>query len=97
MSEIEHGHAIAFLQKLNLSESNMPSPSFRVKALNRIGKIFGYDYVLGVLMDTEKSLSNSIKNLKRKRIRQSPDQNHFTFQIVIVSFGDLYIHKFTNR
>lgn len=66
MSEIEHNHAIAFLQKLKLSESDMPSPSFRAKALNRIGKIFGYDYVLGVLMDTEKSLSNSIINLKKK-------------------------------
>lgn len=66
MSEIEHSHAIAFLQKLKLTESDMPSPSFRAKALNRIGKIFGYDYVLGVLMDTEKSLSNSIINLKKK-------------------------------
>lgn len=66
MSEIESSHADAFLKKLNLSADKMPRPSFRAKTLNRIGKIFGYDYVLGVLMDTEKSLSNSIINLKKK-------------------------------
>ena len=66
MSEIESSHADAFLKKLNLSADRMPAPSFRAKSLNRIGKIFGYDYVLGVLMDTEKSLSNSIINLKKQ-------------------------------
>lgn len=66
MSEIESSHADAFLKKLNLSPDKMPLPSFRAKTLNRIGKIFGYDYVLGVLMDTEKSLSNSIINLKKQ-------------------------------
>ncbi|HPG12687.1 MAG TPA: VIT1/CCC1 transporter family protein [Chitinophagaceae bacterium] len=66
MSDIESGHAAAFLKKLNLPEDKMPSPSFRAKTLNRIGKIFGYDYVLGVLMDTEKSLSNSILISKKK-------------------------------
>lgn len=66
MSDIESGHAEAFLKKMNLSANQMPSPSFRAKTLNRIGKIFGYDYVLGVLMDTEKSLSNSMINLKKQ-------------------------------
>ena len=66
MSDIEKGHAEAFLKKNGLTEDKMPLPSFRAKTLNRIGKIFGYDYVLGVLMDTEKSLSNSILAAKRK-------------------------------
>ncbi|MBI3138694.1 MAG: VIT1/CCC1 transporter family protein [Sphingobacteriales bacterium] len=66
MSEIEKGHAEAFLKKLNLPGTNMPSPSFRARTLNRIGKLFGYDYVLGILMDTEKSLSNSILAVKKK-------------------------------
>lgn len=78
MSNIETGHAEAFLKKLNLSAGKMPLPSFRAKTLNRIGKIFGYDYVLGVLMDTEKSLSNSI--LISKKRRQQPvsgsEMNH---------------------
>lgn len=58
MSDIEKGHAEAFAQKHNLS--TLPNPSMRAKVLNRIGKIFGYDYVLGVLMDTEKSISNAV-------------------------------------
>lgn len=66
MSEIERGHAEAFLKKINLSPDQMPGPSFRARTLNRIGKIFGYDYVLGVLMDTEKSLSNSVLAAKKR-------------------------------
>lgn len=66
MSDIEKKHAEAFLKKTNLPADKIPSPSFRARTLNRIGKIFGYDYVLGVLMDTEKSLSNSILIAKKK-------------------------------
>jgi rubrerythrin len=47
MSEIEHSHAVAFIQKNNLTESDLPSPSFRAKTLHKTGKVFGYDYVLG--------------------------------------------------
>ncbi len=60
MSEIEHGHAIAFLKKNNLDESSMPAPSGRARILRKIGKVLGNDYVLGVLLDTEKSISTSI-------------------------------------
>lgn len=71
MCEIEKGHAMAFLQKVNLSADKLPRPSFRARTLNRIGKIFGYDYVLGVLMDTEKTLSGSIINTKKNTSSQS--------------------------
>lgn len=60
MSEIEHGHALAFLRKNNLAESQMPKPSRRARTLHRIGKVLGYNYVLGVLLDTEKSLSQGV-------------------------------------
>jgi VIT1/CCC1 family predicted Fe2+/Mn2+ transporter len=66
MSEIETGHALAFLQKNGMQASDMPKPSWRAKTLNRIGKTFGYDYVLGTLMDTEKNLSKSTIALKQK-------------------------------
>ena len=66
MSEIERGHAFAFLHKTDPGAKELPAPSFRAKTLNRIGKIFGYDYVLGVLMDTEKSISGAIISEKRK-------------------------------
>jgi VIT1/CCC1 family predicted Fe2+/Mn2+ transporter len=66
MSEIEHGHALAFLQKNNMDASLLPSPSRRARVLKTIGKLFGYDYVLGVLLDTEKSISNSIVGARQK-------------------------------
>lgn len=67
MSAIEKSHAEAFLKKINPhSIAAFPSPSFRAKALNTIGKIFGYDYVLGVLMDTEKSISTAVIAAKNK-------------------------------
>ena len=66
MSEIEEGHAIAFLEQLDSQRPViLPGPSFRAKALNFIGKTFSYDYVLGVLMDTEKVLANAVVNAKR--------------------------------
>jgi VIT1/CCC1 family predicted Fe2+/Mn2+ transporter len=66
MSEIEQSHAFAFLQKNNLDASMLPSPSRRARVLKTIGKLFGYDYVLGVLLDTEKSISNSIIGARQK-------------------------------
>jgi vacuolar iron transporter family protein len=67
MSVIEKGHAMAFLKKINPSATVLPGPSGRAKILNSIGKIFGYDYVLGVLMDTEKSISSAVLAEKKKQ------------------------------
>ncbi len=67
MSEIEKGHAIAFATKLNLNTDNFLQPSWRARTINLIGRVFGYDYVLGALMDTEKSLSSGIIAGKKKR------------------------------
>ena len=66
MSEIEKSHAIAFAKKLNLSTENIIQPSWKAKTINTIGKIFGYDYVLGVMMDTEKGISSAIIQTKKK-------------------------------
>ncbi|MDP5076153.1 MAG: VIT1/CCC1 transporter family protein, partial [Flavobacteriales bacterium] len=71
MSEIEMGHAKAFLKSKGLPESDMPGPSGRAKTLRRIGKIFGYDYVLGVLLDTEKGLSAGVLNARKKQNMQN--------------------------
>lgn len=65
MSEIEQGHAQAFAKKFKLDLSQLPPPSRRAKTLAFIGKIFGYDYVLGVLLDTEKSISTAIAGARR--------------------------------
>lgn len=65
MSEIEHDHAIAFLTKNNLPVSQLPKPSRRARILNRIGKLVGYDFILGVLLDIEKSLSMSVTKARK--------------------------------
>ncbi len=80
MSEIEKGHSEAFYKKLKNPPVKIPPPSLRAKTLNTIGKIFGYDYVLGVLMDTEKSISSAVINAKNKnRIALSGNEtNHVT-------------------
>ncbi len=66
MSEIEMSHAIAFAAKHALAEADLPKPSGRAKTLRLIGKLFGYDYVLGVLLDTEKSISNAVVSARSK-------------------------------
>ncbi|MBL7767304.1 MAG: VIT1/CCC1 transporter family protein [Chitinophagaceae bacterium] len=66
MSAIERGHAEAFAKKANIPNDQLNKPSWRAHTLNLIGKVFGYDYVLGSLMDTEKSISGAIIATKKK-------------------------------
>lgn len=66
MSEIEYSHAVAFARKHQLADDQLPHPSNRAKTLKLIGKVLGYDYVLGVLLDTEKSISTSVLNARKK-------------------------------
>jgi len=66
MSEIEKSHARAFAKTINSGLTELPGPSIQARTLNVIGKIFGYNYVLGVLMDTEKGISSSIIANKKK-------------------------------
>lgn len=66
MSEIEQSHAIAFLSKNKLDGTQLPAPSKRARILHFIGKVFGYDYILGVLLDTEKSISSSVLHARKK-------------------------------
>jgi VIT1/CCC1 family predicted Fe2+/Mn2+ transporter len=66
MSAIEYSHACVFAEKNNLNISALPGPSFRARMLRLIGRLFGYDYVLGVLMDTEKSIANSVRRARSK-------------------------------
>lgn len=65
MSDIEMGHARAFARHNGLNEASLPAPSVRARILDMIGRIFSDDYVLGVLMDTEKSLAGAVVNAKR--------------------------------
>ncbi|OWY23131.1 rubrerythrin family protein [Sphingobacteriales bacterium UPWRP_1] len=80
MSEIENSHAQAFAQKFNLSPNQLPPPSRRAKTLQLIGRLLGNDYILGVLLDTEKGLSNSmVASRKKNRLEGSvSDTAHVT-------------------
>lgn len=76
LANIEKGHAQKALE--HLPGQTLPGPSTRAKILNRIGKIFGYDYVIGVMMDVEKSISHA--TAKKKISEQLPlagsENNH---------------------
>jgi VIT1/CCC1 family predicted Fe2+/Mn2+ transporter len=72
MSELEKGHALAFLKKSGLGPGDLPGPSWRARMLARIGKVLGYEYVLGTLLETEKSISASILQGRKKRAAPSP-------------------------
>lgn len=76
LADIEKGHAQKALE--HLPGHTLPGPSTRAKILNRIGKIFGYDYVIGVMMDVEKSISHA--TAKKKISEQLPlagsENNH---------------------
>jgi vacuolar iron transporter family protein len=66
MSVIEKGHAEAFAKKENIDLDGLMQPSYRARTFNLIGKIFGYDFVLGALMDTEKSIASAMIVTKKK-------------------------------
>jgi VIT1/CCC1 family predicted Fe2+/Mn2+ transporter len=78
MSEIEKSHAVEFANSINMSFESICTPSWRAKTLNRIGMIFGYDYVLGALMDTEKSLSDAVirqKEISKHKLTGNEDSH----------------------
>ncbi len=80
MSDIERSHAVAFMESKGLPLSQLPGPSARAKILQFLGKTFGYNLVLGVLLDTEKSLSSSVKHARKqtKKASSISDTAHVT-------------------
>ncbi len=103
MSDIEKGHAEAFAKKENISLENLIQPSWRANVLNTIGRIFGYGYVLGALMDTEKSISDRIINAKKKNKIEvnGSETNHVKILRSILEKEDgvtgVQLSKFENR
>lgn len=66
MSEIERSHALAFMAKNNISPEPFPSPSGRAKLIHLLGRILGYDFILGIMMETEKKVSNTTVSSRKK-------------------------------
>lgn len=90
MSGIEKGHAEAFAKKENIGIENLMKPSWRAQTLNLIGKVFGYDHVLGALMDTEKTLSTAIIHTKKKNKQEitGTESNHVKILQAILDNND---------
>jgi VIT1/CCC1 family predicted Fe2+/Mn2+ transporter len=61
MSGIEQEHALHALEKIRETEPGfpMPGPSRRARIQWKLGKIFGYDYILGQLMSTEYKMAQT--------------------------------------
>ncbi len=80
LAEIETGHAAKMLEGLTKQgiSAVLPPPSWRARVLDRIGKTFGYDYIIGVMMDTEKSIAQAVVRQKtdRKMPVRGDENNH---------------------
>jgi VIT1/CCC1 family predicted Fe2+/Mn2+ transporter/rubrerythrin len=80
LAEIETGHAAKMLEGLTKQgiSALLPPPSWRARVLDRIGKTFGYDYIIGVMMDTEKSIAQAVVRQKtdRKMPVRGDESNH---------------------
>ncbi len=68
MAAIERGHAEHALAQLKSDGTlkDMPSPSWRARMLDRIGKRMGYGHVIAQLVDVEKGLATATVALKQK-------------------------------
>jgi VIT1/CCC1 family predicted Fe2+/Mn2+ transporter len=82
MSEIEKGHAVAFAKNNKIDPASEFSPSWRAKTVHLIGKIFGYEYILGFLLDLEKTLSGSI--IAAKKSINKPMTGHEANHVKII-------------
>ena len=87
LSEIEKAHAEGFIKSSGKVKDLRPS--LQARALNRIGKIFGYDYVLGVMLDTEKRLADAVikSKSKEKMALSGQERNHVKIMEGMVSKG----------
>lgn len=72
LAAIEQEHADHMLEHLRGQgvTIQLPGPSWRARLLNRLGKLLGYEYVIGVLMDTEKSIA--VAQTKHKQAQNVP-------------------------
>ena len=81
-------HALAFLQKSG-QQLPMPAPSMG-KNFENIGKVFGNDYILGVLMDTEKGLPDPSSTIKIDGRVANHDRYRLCFHIAKHTWWQCY-------
>ncbi|NEM99040.1 ferritin family protein [Pontibacter burrus] len=61
LGEIEQEHVTQMAEKLLQDGINttVPPPSWRVRTLDRIGKLLGYGFSIGVIMNTDRSIATA--------------------------------------
>jgi vacuolar iron transporter family protein len=80
--EISHADAMVKSNKEKGITVELPNPSWRAKTLNRIGKIFGYEYVVSSLVETEKALA--LKQSSDKEKQNIPLSGHESNHVKIL-------------
>jgi len=90
MSDIEKGHARAFADNMHIQLDKNFNPSWRARVIHLIGRIFGYGYILGALMDTEKSISNALVANKKNQNRElsRSDTSHVSILRSVLESGE---------
>lgn len=84
LADIEMGHANAILKKIKQSqkEVTIPDPSFRAKLQLKLSSVFGKDYIIGNLMDTEKYAAQSLVKSKLNKGEQISGFEHNHLRII---------------
>lgn len=90
MSAIEKSHALAFLSANQMKEDDLPQASSRARFTLWLGKIFGYDLILGQLLDVEKNLANAtLKNKSKLGLAtDGHENNHVTILENLIRTGN---------
>ncbi|MDO5655708.1 MAG: VIT1/CCC1 transporter family protein [Flavobacteriaceae bacterium] len=90
MSDIEKSHALAFLSANHMNEDQLPQPSSRARFTLLLGKIFGYELILGQLLDVEKNLANAtLKNKSKLGLAaDGQEKNHVTILENLIKTGN---------
>ncbi len=81
MSDIEKGHAAKVMDRLRDSgfDPVMPRPSLRARTQVRLGKIFGYTFILNNLVALERNMAEGAVRKKREQGQalNGSEMNHF--------------------
>ncbi len=90
MAKIEGNHARKAIEKIREQDEAflMPGPSRRARILARIARNFGYGLIVGVLIDTEKSISQAVVRKKTDdgKLIQGNEDRHVN---ILRSIGQL--------
>lgn len=72
MQKIEENHAAKFMAQARADGHDwpLPSPSLRARMIGRLSKLFGPSIILGILLDTEKSISYA--TIQQKKVAGIP-------------------------